>query len=305
MAKFDVNILGCGSATCTLRHLPSSQVLNIRDNLYMVDCGEGSQLQLRRMRLKFSRLGHIFISHLHGDHVFGLPGLLSTMALLDRTGQVTVHTFREGAEQIQSILDYFCREMPYEVRYNIISPAGGEVIYENDAFSVTTVKLFHRIPTVGFIFREKPKLRHIVGDMAEYHAVPWYMMQRLREGEDFVKPDGSIVPNSILTTDPDPSVSYAYCSDTMYDERVAQAVEGVDWLYHEATYHSNEEHKAHSRGHSTAAEAARIALAAGVKNLIIGHFSNQYTDDGLLLEDARRIFPSTHLANEGDVFSLI
>ena len=304
MAKFEVNILGCGSATCSTRHMPSSQALNIRDSLYMIDCGEGAQLQLRRMGLGFSRLNHIFISHLHGDHIFGLPGLLSTMALLHREGTVTIHIFREGAEMVREMLDFFCRDMPYEVRFNIIGHTN-DVIFENDIITVRTVPLFHRVMAVGFLFREKPKPRHINAPMTAFHEVPWHAMRSLREGADFVKPDGTVVPNAALTTDADPSVSYAYCSDTMRDDRVAQAVHGVDWLYHEATYHTNEIEKAHSRGHSTAAEAAEIALKAGARNLIIGHFSSQYSDDNLLLADARRIFPSTHLACEGKRFELL
>lgn len=270
----------------------------------MVDCGESAQLQMRRMQLKFSRLNHIFISHLHGDHVLGLPGLLSTMALLQRTGTVTVHIFKDGAELMQNILNYFCRDMPYNVEFNIISRAN-EVIYENDAITVRTVPLFHRVPCVGFLFTEKPKGRHINGEMAQYHNVPKYAMESLRRGEDFVTATGDVIPNSWLTTEPDPCVSYAYCSDTMRNNRVAEAVQGVDWLYHEATYDSSLEAKAKERGHSTAADAAEIARLAGAKNLIIGHFSKRYTDDNVLLEDAKRIFPNTFLANEGKRFKLI
>ncbi|MGN0212509.1 MAG: ribonuclease Z [Muribaculaceae bacterium] len=298
MAQFQLNILGCGSATCTLRHLPSSQVLDIRDQLYMIDCGEGAQLQMRRMGLKFSRLNHIFISHLHGDHVFGLPGLISTMALLQKGGTLTVHIFKDGAEQFGRILDYFCRDMPFEVKFNIIGRTD-DVIYENDAIEVRTFPLFHRVPAVGFRFTEKPKLRHINPEMTAFHEVPRHFANRLRNGEDFVKPDGTVIPNDRLTTPADPCVSYAYCSDTVRNDRVASAVSGVDWLYHEATYDSSLSAKAIARGHSTAADAAEIARRAGARHLIIGHFSKRYTDDTILLDDARGIFPSTILANEG------
>ncbi len=298
MANFRLNILGCGSATCTLRHLPSCQVLDIRDSLYMIDCGEGAQLQMRRMRLKFSRLNHIFISHLHGDHVFGLPGLISTMALLQKGGTLTVHIFKDGAEQFGRLLDYFCRDMPFEVKFNIIGRSD-DVVYENDAIEVRTFPLFHRVPAVGFKFTEKPKLRHIKPEMAEFHGVPHYAMSALRRGEDFVKPDGTVVANEILTSPADKCTSYAYCSDTVRNDRVAESVRGVEWLYHEATYDSAFAAKAVARGHSTSADAAEIAKLAGVKKLIIGHFSNQYVDDNILLDDARRVFPSTILANEG------
>lgn len=298
MANFELNILGCGSATCTMRHMPSCQVLDIRDQLYMIDCGEGAQLQMRRMKLKFSRLNHIFISHLHGDHVFGLPGLISTMALLEKGGTLTVHIFKDGADQFGRLLDYFCREMPFEVKFNIIERKEG-LIYENNAIEVHTFPLFHRVPAVGFKFVEKPKLRHINPEMTRYHEVPNYFMNSLRTGEDYVKPDGTVISNAMLTTPAEPSVSYAYCSDTMRNDRVAESVKGVDWLYHEATYDGSLAAKAKARGHSTSTDAAEIARLAGAKNLIIGHFSKQYTDDRVLLDDALRTFPNVMLANEG------
>ena len=298
MANFELNILGCGSATCTMRHMPSCQVLDIRDQLYMIDCGEGAQLQMRRMKLKFSRLSHIFISHLHGDHVFGLPGLISTMALLEKGGTLTVHIFKDGADQFARLFDYFCRDMPFDVAFNVIERKEG-IIFENNAIEVHSFPLFHRVPAVGFKFVEKPKLRHINPEMTSFHEVPRYWMSRLREGEDYVKPDGSVIPNAILTSPPDPSVSYAYCSDTMRNDRVAQSVQGVDWLYHEATYDGSLATKAKARGHSTSADAAHIPRLAGAKNLIIGHFSSQYSDDRVLLNDALKSFPRVTLANEG------
>ena len=154
-SKFELNILGCGSATASLRHFPSCQVLNIRDNLFMIDCGEGAQLQLRKMSLKYARLGHIFISHLHGDHCFGLPGLVSTMALLGKTGEITIHTFDEGRQIFGEIFGFFCRELPFNVRFNVISPTDRQTIYEDDAITVESFPLFHRVPTVGFLFAEK------------------------------------------------------------------------------------------------------------------------------------------------------
>lgn len=304
MAKFELNILGCGSATCTMRHYPSCQVLDIRDHLYMIDCGEGAQMQMRRMKLKFSRLNHIFISHLHGDHIFGLPGLLSTMALLEKGGTVVVHIFKDGAQQMQSMLDYFCRDMPYKVEFNIIGRSN-ELIYENDAITVHTIPLFHRVPAVGFLFKEKPKQLHIDGEMIKYHNIPKYAINSLRQGADYVTEEGVVVPNSHLTRPSDPCMSYAYCSDTMKNDRVAEAVQGTEWLYHEATYDGSLALKARARGHSTAVEAAEIAKKAGVKNLIIGHFSQQYKDDTILLDDAKKIFPNTYLANEGAKFSML
>lgn len=304
MADFKVNILGCGSATPSLRHMPSCQVVDHRDRLMMVDCGEGAQLAMRRMRLKYSRLNNIFISHLHGDHCLGLPGLLSTMALHDIEGTVTVHTFAEGAELFERIINFFCRERSYDLRFNIIKPERA-VIYEDKSLSVETFPLYHRVPCVGYIFREKPKLRHINREMIDFYKVPVAMMHSIKEGADFVLPDGTVVANERLTTPAEPAYSYAYCSDTVYNPLVAEAVKGVDVVYHEATYTDGDAEKARQRGHSTAGEAAKIALEAGAKKLIIGHYSKSYADESGHIADACRIFPDTIAANEGltiDIF---
>ena len=282
----------------TPRHQPSCQVLNVRDNLIMIDCGEGAQLAVRRMKLKLMRLNHIFISHLHGDHCFGLPGLVSTMALLNRTNSLTIHTFKDGAELFGQMLDYFCRERPFEVRFNIID-THKRVIWEDDAMTVTSFPLVHRVPAVGFLFSEKPKLRHIIGDEVKRLGIPHYAMNSLRQGYDWLTEDGTIIPNEQLTTPADHAISYAYCSDTKFSKRVMKHVEGVDWLYHEATYDESLRIKAHKRYHSTALEAATVAHEAGVKRLILGHFSKRYLDETPLLNEARTIFPNTILANEG------
>ena len=303
MTRLELNILGCGSATMTPRHQPSCQVLNVRDNLMMIDCGEGAQLAVRKMKLKLMRLNHIFISHLHGDHCFGLPGLVSTMALLNRTNSLTIHTFKDGAELFGQMLDYFCRERPFEVRFNIID-THKRIIHEDDAMTVSTFPLVHRVPAVGFVFREKPKLRHIIGEEIQRLNIPHYAMNSLRQGEDWVAPDGTVIPNDQLTTPAGPAISYAYCSDTKFSKRVIKYVEGVDWLYHEATYDESLRLKAHKRYHSTALEAATVARDAGVKQLIIGHYSKRYLDEIPLLEEALSVFPNTRLANEGQIIDL-
>ena len=298
MTKLELSILGCGSATMTPRHQPSCQVLNVRDNLMMIDCGEGAQLAVRRMRLKLMRLNHIFISHLHGDHCFGLPGLVSTMALLNRTNSLTIHTFKDGAELFGQMLDYFCRERPFEVRFNIID-THKRIIWEDDAITVTTFPLVHRVPAVGFLFQEKPKLRHIIGEEVKRLGIPHYAMNSLRQGHDWLTEGGIIIPNEQLTTPADRAISYAYCSDTKFSKRLIKHVEGVDWLYHEATYDDSLRIKAHKRYHSTSLEAATVAREAGVGQLILGHFPKRYDDETILLNEARTIFPNTRLANEG------
>lgn len=299
MAKFQINILGCGSATPTARHQPSCQVIDFRDRLFMIDCGEGAQLQFRRMGLKFSRLRHIFISHLHGDHLFGLPGLLSTMDLHQVEGTVTVHIFPDGAQLMKEWMDYFCRSEELKIEYDIITPGQRGIIYEDHALTVETFPLYHRTECNGFIFREKPKPRHINGEMVKFHNVPTFMLPRIKEGEDFTTPDGTVVPNHRLTTDPDPAMSYAYCSDTAMNPRVAEAVKGVDTIYHEATYDDSLAATARERGHSTAREAATIAAMAGARRLIIGHYSKRYNSEQILLDQAREAFPAVTLANEG------
>lgn len=299
MAKFQVNILGCGSATPTARHQPSCQVVDFRDKLFMIDCGEGAQLMFRRLGLKFSRLNHIFISHLHGDHLFGLPGLLSTMALHQISGSVTVHIFRDGARLMKEWMDFFNRNSPFEIIYDIIEEGERRIVYEDSGLTIETFPLYHRTPCSGFIFREKPKQRHLRGDAVKFHNVPVSQIKNIKDGADYVKEDGTVIPNIMLTTDADPSMSYAYCSDTMMDKRVAKDIEGVDMVYHEATYDDSLEATARERGHSTARQAALIATAAGAKRLIIGHFSKRYNSEEILLKEASEEFQDVIVANEG------
>lgn len=298
MALFQLNILGCGSAIPTARHNPSAQILDIRDNLFMIDCGEGAQLTMRKMRLKYNRLNHIFISHLHGDHCFGLIGLLSSMALQEKAGSVTIHIFEEGAELFDQQLKFFCRDIPFEIKFNVIKPQRA-TIFESHAITIETIPLFHRVPCVGFLFKEKPKLRHLKGDMVKFYNIPIKELQGIKEGNDFITPDGVVVPNARLTTDADKVMSYAYCSDTAFNPKVAEMVAGVDTIYHEATYTNEFAHLASGRGHSTAQEAARIAQMAGASRLILGHFSKRYRDESPLINEATEIFPNTILANDG------
>lgn len=271
----------------------------------IVDCGECAQLSFRRQRLKFSRITDIFISHLHGDHVLGLPGLLATLALNDVEGTIRVHIFKEGAEMIKHTLRLVAHELTFDLIFNILDPDGGQTLIDDHALTVSTFKLNHSTPCVGFRWDEKPKPRHIIGDMVRFYDVPHYMMNSIRQGADFVTPSGEVIANNRLTTDPTPSVSYAYCSDTIYDPSVVDAVRGVTTLYHESTYDATQEAKALMRGHSTSVQAARVALEAGVNQLLLGHFSNKYPDEDLLVEQARAIFPNTIAATEGMKISLL
>lgn len=299
-----MTILGCGSATPTLRHFPSSQLVRYGQRLMLVDCGEGTQLQLRRYGISFAKISDIFISHLHGDHFLGLPGLLSTMALHNVPTPVTVHVSREGEEILRRIMNVFCRECSFPLFYNVLDPAVPTVALETKTLTVSTFPLHHRVPCNGFIFREKPKQRHIDGAAALFHGVPHYLMNDIRAGADFVKEDGQVIPNSYLTKAPDPEASYAYCSDTAFSPDIAEAVRGVNVLYHEATYGQEDEYKAAPRGHSTAVQAARTALEAGAEKLIIGHYSKVIHDEEALADQARTIFPNTIAAREGLVVDI-
>lgn len=299
MDRFEINILGCGSASPSLAHHPSSQIVNHRERLYMIDCGEGSQLQAFRMRLPLSRLTDIFISHMHGDHCLGLPGLLSTLGLHDRDAASPVNLYLPamGVDIMRRMLAFFCGASPFPI--NIV-PIEGEcgIIAETKSLEISAFPLYHRIPAYGFLMREKLKPRKLRADMCDFHQVPLRMRGAIKEGADFVKEDGTVIPNDWLTAEAPASLSYAYCSDTMYDRRVVEAVKGVDVLYHEATYLDELSAQAHGRGHSTALEAARVAKEAGAGMLVIGHYSKRYSDPTPLLEEARSIFPNTIAANE-------
>ena len=298
MEKFEVNILGCGSALPTTRHYPSSQVVNIREKLFMIDCGEGTQTQLRRSRLKFSRLNHIFISHLHGDHCFGLIGLLSTFGLLGRTATMHIHAPEELETLMKPQLDFFCKGIDYKVEFHSFDTHTSTTIYDDRSVSIQTIPLKHRLPCCGFLFREKATPNHILRDMIDFYEVPTYAINRIKNGEDYELPDGTIVANSRLTRPSAPPRSYAYCSDTIYLPQLADVVKDVDLLYHEATFAQSEAARAKETFHTTAAQAAQLAKDAAVKKLLIGHYSARYDDESILLHEAREVFPATVAAKE-------
>lgn len=303
MSTFSIHTLGCGSAKPTPRHQPSSTVIDHRGSLYMIDCGEGAQLAFQRQRLKPTRLKHIFLTHLHGDHVLGLPGLISSLGLSSHGGAITIHTFEEGRKIITEILDFFAGELPFDLQFNVIKPEE-KVILETSSLTVRTVSLRHRVPAVGFIFEEKPKLRHIRPDMIKFHEVPVSKLRDIKEGADFIRPDGRVIPNVMLTSDADPALSYAHISDTLYMPDLAPKIGPVDLLFHETTYMESEARQAAERFHSTAKQAAMVARDAGAKRLLTGHYSSRYDDERPLVEEARAIFPDVILNREGLVTHL-
>ena len=304
MANFDLHILGCGSALPTMRHLPTAQVIDLRDKLYMIDCGEGAQLQMRRMRIRFNRIGHIFISHAHGDHCFGLPGLLSTLGMLGRRGDLFIHAPEELRSYVQMILDSFCRGMDYQVVFCPIDTRQAEVVMEDRSVTVYSIPLKHRIACCGFLFVEKQKEAHIIKDMIDFYQVPVKAIQYIKKGEDFVTPDGEVVPNSRLTRPAEPPRRYAYCSDTAYFPAIVPQIHGVDLLYHEATFAEADLPRAGETFHSTARQAAEIARQAEVKRLLIGHYSARYDELDTLRDEAQAVFLNTTLAQEGMTVSL-
>ena len=304
MEPFEVHILGCGSALPTTRHNATSQIVRICNKQFMIDCGEGTQLQMRRSHIHFSFVNHIFISHLHGDHCFGLIGLISTFGLLGRTAPLHIYADPLLQRLMQPQLNFFCNGLKYPLHFHNIDATKQAVIYEDKSITVETIPLQHRIPCCGFLFKEKPKKRHLIASMIEYYNIPIHLRAGIKEGNDYTTTDGTIIPNSRLTTDADPSRSYAFCSDTLPCHGIAEQIKEVNLLYHEATFAEAEESRAKETFHSTARQAAQIAKAANVKQLVIGHFSSRYKDDEPLLKEAKEVFPATSLADEENIFHI-
>lgn len=303
MSDFKVIQLGVSAAKPSLSHSPSCTVVDYRNNLFMIDCGEGAQRQFMLQKLKQTRLNNIFLTHLHGDHVFGLPGLIGTLALSGKKGSITIHTTKEGVKILSSILDYFCKSDDLEICFNILEPTKRQVAFENKSLIVTTVPLRHRIPTMGYIFREKEKPRHIRPDMIEFYGIPISQIAAVKSGADFVTPDGRTIPNCRLTTDPTPSRMYAHIGDTLYTPGIVEDVRGADLLFHETTYLEENSYEAKKRFHSTARQAATLARDAEVKCLLTGHYSSRYPSERFLSE-AQEVFPNVVLGNEGVVVDI-
>ena len=304
MSHFKVHILGCGSATPTVRHAPTAQIVDIRDKLFLIDCGEGTQLQMRRYKVRFNKLNHIFISHMHGDHCFGLPGLISSLGMLGRKGDLIIHG-PVGVETFLSpILLQFCKDLPYKVIFNIIDPKKNELIMEDRSVEVYSIPLAHRIPTCGFLFLEKPGEPHIIREMIDFYKVPLKEIAGIKQGRDFITEDGTIVPYTRLTTPAEPPKRYAYCSDTSFSPSIIPLIEGVDCLYHESTFLEKDIPRAKDTFHSTARQAAEIAARAGVKKLLLGHYSARYNGLDGFLEEAKAVFENVVLSQEGMVISI-
>lgn len=305
MEPFKIHILGCGSALPTLKHNASSQLIEMRDKCFMVDCGEGAQMQFRRSHIHFSKLHAIFISHMHGDHCFGLMGLLSTLGMLGRTSKLRIYAPKDYEPLFRQQVEFFMQTMEYEMEMIPVDTEKQQVIYEDHSLTVETVPLQHRVPCCGFIFREKPTLPHIRRDMIDYYGIPVSQINNIKNGADWTNEDGDVIPNARLVQPADSPRSYAYCSDTRFVPGLKEKVKGVTVLYHESTYTSDQEDRAKIYYHSTARQAATIAAGAGVGTLLLGHYSARYNDEQVLLQEAKAVFENSILTQEGMVFNVI
>jgi ribonuclease Z len=301
---FSVTILGSSSALPTSDRYPTAHALNVHERFFLIDCGEGTQAQLRRNHFKMVRINHIFISHLHGDHVFGIFGLLSTMNLLGRKESLHIYGHRLLKSIIDDHLKYFGRDFRYTIEFHEVAVKAKEVIYENDSLQVEAFPLKHRISCYGYLFREKEPHRNIHKWMIEKYKISLAEVVRIRNGADLTLDDGEVIANEKLTYLPFEPRSYAFCSDTAFSNRVAEYVKDVDLIYHESTFTEELKKMAAQTGHSTAKQAGKVARLANAKKLIIGHFSSRYKDYSVFLREAKEEFPNVELANEGVTFSI-
>jgi ribonuclease Z len=297
-----LTILGCYAATPRTFTNPTSQILEIKNRLFLIDCGEGTQVQLRKNKIRFSKINHIFISHLHGDHFFGLVGLVSTFTLLNRTTDLHIYGPKGIKEIIKLQLRLSNSWTNYDLFFHELESAESEVIFEDEKVLVKTIPLKHRIYTNGFLFQEKIGERKLNLDAVQNYEIDTCYYQKIKNGKDITLEDGRVIENDKLTFDPFPAKNYAFCSDTAYDESIIPIIENIDILYHESTFLQSEESLAKKTLHSTAKEAAMIALKSNAKQLILGHYSTRYESIELFKEEAETIFPEVLLADDGKNF---
>lgn len=298
----NLTILGCYAATPRTFTNPTSQVLEIRNRLFLIDCGEGTQVQLRKNKVKFSKINHVFISHLHGDHFYGLIGLISTFMLLGRTADLHIYGPKGIKEVILLQLKLSNSYTSYNLYFHELTSSESEIIFEDEKVIVKTIPLKHRVYTNGFLFQEKVGDRKLDMDAVLNHNIETCYYQKIKNGKDIEMEDGTIIPNAKLTFDPIPPKSYAFCSDTVYDESIIPIIENTDILYHESTFLETEAHLSEKTMHTTAKQAATIALKANVKQLIMGHYSTRYASIEFFKEEAETIFPNVLLSDDGRTF---
>lgn len=297
--KFEVTILGCGSATPTLKHGPTSQLLEHDSQYFLIDCGEGTQLQLRRFKIRFLKINHIFISHNHGDHCLGLPGLISTMHLLGRNRALYIYA-QEGLQAaVEHQLKISHSRLRFEIVWHDLEPDGKKLIYSNKKLAVYSFPLDHRVPCCGFHFSEKEKPLNIKPQCVEKYNIPVPRIRQIKGGSDYTLEDGTVIPNGEMTYRSEKPSSYAFCSDTAFQVKTAEYVKGVDLLYHESTFLEAELERAGYTHHSTATQAAEVAKQARARKLLLGHYSARYRDTELFKKEAMEVFENVELADEG------
>lgn len=302
--QFEVTILGSNGAIAAFDRYPSSQVINYNGNLFLIDCGEGTQFQMNKFGIKRGRLNNIFISHLHGDHFFGLIGLLVSFNLNWREHDLNIYGPQPLEEIIRVHFKHSQTQLKYKINFHPVSADKPNIIFEDISLTVETIILTHRLPTTGFLFREKKNLRKIIPEKLAEYNVPHEKISSIKRGEDFVEESGNRVLNFEFTLDPPHPRSYAYCSDTIYTESFIEQIKGLSTLYHEATFAEEHAARAEETFHSTSKQAAQIAKLAGVKKLLIGHFSARYENLSTLLSEGREVFKETYLAEEGKTFPI-
>ena len=299
-----LNILGCHSATPLKNAHTTSQVLEAKDHLFLIDCGEGTQIQLRQQKIKLSRIKHIFISHLHGDHFYGLVGLVSTFRLLGRAADLHIYGPKGIKEVLTLQLKLANSWTDYNLFFHELEKKESEIIFEDDSLKIHTIPLDHRVYTNGFLFEEKPGLRRLDKEKIKNFNIPHYDFQNLKLGKDFVLDDGTLLKNKTVTLDPNPIKRYAFCSDTAYNESIVPLIKEVDLLYHEATFLNAHENLALKTKHSTAEQAAKIAQLAQVNRLVLGHFSSRYREKNNFIAEASPFFDKVELAADGKTFDI-
>jgi len=298
-----ITVLGCGSALPTKTNFPAAYLLEMRDKQFLIDCGEGTQIRMRQMHLKTNRLGHIFISHVHGDHCFGLIGLISSFSMLGRTAELHVHAPETLEILLRPLLNFFCKDSPFNVIFHSFDTEKSAQIFEDKSLTVTTIPLKHRVPCCGFLFEEKPRERNILREMIDFYKIPIFQIPKIKQGADFITSEGDVIENEKLTTAPAPTKRFAYCSDTIFDEKIIPFIKNVDLLVHEATFAEEESTRAVQTMHSTARQAAEIAKKAEVKKLLICHLSARYYNvQAKVLQQAKSVFKRTFLPKDGKTY---
>jgi len=303
LMRFDLTLMGTSGAVPAYGRFPSMQLLNVQEHCYMIDCGEGAQMRFAGYGLSWGKVRQIFISHMHGDHFYGLPGLISAMGLNRRREPLTVYG-PPGLQQMMEQVLPGSGKLSFELQFKAHDPSEHRLIYEDETVSVHTLPLRHSIPAAGFLFKEQPKARKMRGELIEKYGIPYQRIPAIKGGEGFRTASGEWLPHEELTEAPPPPRTYAYCSDTAYEEALLPWMEGVDLLYHEATFCELQRAQAEKTVHATAMDAARIARLAGAKQLVLGHYSSRYKYLDVLLAEACSIFPNTLLGCDGGVVSV-